>query len=117
MSKALSKLDRAFMKIYREDALVAQDKKCCYCAERLNYRSVTAEHKQPRSKNGSDKRENIAGSCRDCNEAKGSMTDAAFKKLIKSFPSGKHYKIILSWSRRRINLALGRFEKGWGGYQ
>jgi hypothetical protein len=109
----LSKLDRAFVKVYREEALLSQDKKCCYCHDLLTFKSVTAEHKQPRSKNGSDAKENIAGSCRACNEAKGAITDAKFKKLIKSFPSGMNYKIILTWSRRRINLALERFEKGW----
>lgn len=110
MSKNLSKLDRAFIKIYREDALIEQHKKCCYCHEPLTFKTVTAEHKTAKSKNGSNARKNIAASCEPCNSIKGSMSDAEFKKVIKSFPTGRHFRFLLAWSRRRINLALDRLD-------
>jgi len=106
-----SKLDKAFIRVYREEALVTQYHKCFYCRDRLSYRNTTAEHIKPKSKNGLNTKENIAGSCEPCNRAKGSMNDSQFKKLIKSFPTGSHWQVIMTWNRRKINIYLERMEK------
>lgn len=106
-------LDLAFIRVYREQARVEQNSQCEYCFERLSYNTATADHVKAQSKNGSDRKENIVAACSPCNSAKGSMSVGNFKNLIKSneIPRGKHWTILLAWSRRRINLALNRLEK------
>lgn len=105
------RLDAAFMRVYREQARVLQKSRCKYCYEPLTARSATADHVKARSKSGTDRRENIVAACEPCNKAKGSMSVAAFQKLLHSFPSGHGLPILLTWSRRRLNLAVVRAEK------
>lgn len=109
--KKVDKLERAFMKIYREEALIKQAGTCKYCHERLTYKNVTAEHVKARSKGGLNRKENIAASCEPCNKLKGQMEESKFIKILKNFPAGQDYEFILTWSKRRINLALERLEK------
>lgn len=105
------RLDAAFIRVYREQARIEQKSRCKYCQERLSARSATADHVKPRSKQGSDRRENIVAACEPCNKAKGSMSVGEFQKLLHSFPAGHDIQILLAWSRRRINLAVARAER------
>ncbi len=105
------RLDAAFLRVYREQARVQQKARCKYCYEPMTARSATADHVTARSKRGSDRRENIVAACGPCNSSKGSMSVAAFQKLLHSFPSGHGIPILLAWSRRRLNLAVLRAEK------
>lgn len=105
------RLEAAFIRMYREQARVEQKSRCKYCYDPLSARSATADHVKARSRNGSDRRDNIVASCGPCNTAKGSMSGAVFQKLLHSFPSGHGVSILLAWSRRRINLAVMRAEK------
>lgn len=100
-----------FIKVYREQARVEQNSECYYCYEPLTFRTATADHIVPQKKHGNHSRKNIAACCAECNQAKGHMSEGKFIKLIKSFPSEQHYRILLCWSRRRINLALKRLSK------
>ena len=106
MQKA--KLERSFIRAYREDARVQQNSECAYCFERLTYKTNTADHKVAKANGGSNGKSNIEACCRDCNGLKGKMSPAQFKKLIKSFPHGHSVRMMLAWSRRRINLATNR---------
>jgi hypothetical protein len=105
------RLDAAFLRVYREQARADQKSRCKYCHEPLTARSATADHVRPRARNGSDRRENIVAACEPCNKAKGRMEVAAFQKLLHSFPSGHGIPVLLSWSRRRLNLAVARAER------
>lgn len=110
MSKQkLKKLDRKFIKVYREQDLKLRDGKCTFCFEPLTYKNVTADHAKAKSTGGSNQSSNIIAACRPCNQAKGSMTVAQFCKLIKN-PFGKNcdISILLIWSRRKINLQVDR---------
>jgi Restriction endonuclease len=102
------RLDAAFIRVYREQARVEQKSRCKYCHDRISARSATADHVKPRSKSGSDRKENIVAACGPCNMAKGSMAVGEFQKLLHSFPSGHSIAILMAYSRRRINLAAGR---------
>lgn len=110
------RLDAAFMRVYREQARVEQKSLCKYCQERLSARTATADHVRPRSKHGSDRRENIVAACEPCNKAKGSMSVGEFQKLLQAFPAGHDVPILLAWSRRRINLAVARAERRMRSY-
>lgn len=105
------RLEAAFLRVYREQARVQQMSRCKYCHDPLTARSATADHVKARSRNGSNRQENIVAACEPCNKAKGSMTVGAFQKLLHSFPHGHGIPILLAWSRRRINLAAARAEK------
>jgi hypothetical protein len=105
------RLDAAFLRVYREQARAYQKSRCKYCHEPMSARTATSDHVKPRSRNGSDRRENIVAACEPCNSSKGSMSVATFQKLLHSFPSGHGIPILLAWSRRRINLAVLRAEK------
>jgi 5-methylcytosine-specific restriction endonuclease McrA len=54
--------------------LGAVDGRCHYCGERPRTFEVEQDHKTPVSRGGSDAIDNIAVSCRGCNEEKGRMT-------------------------------------------
>lgn len=108
MSRKLRKLNKKFIKIYREDSLRENKGVCAFCHEPLTYKTVTAEHKIPKSKGGTDRKENIGATCRSCNSLKGNMSDNQYLNLIKRFPSGKSINYLLAWSRRRLNLQVER---------
>jgi|TARA_R100000750_G_C2327939_1_gene88983 HNH endonuclease len=44
--------------------------KCEYCGVALNESNASIDHKMPRSKGGTDERENLAAACRQCNTQK-----------------------------------------------
>lgn len=113
MSKIFNKkrLDQAFIRVYRESARLEQNCQCDYCYEPLTFKTNTADHVKAQKNKGNNSKENIVACCKPCNQAKGHMSVAQFKKTIKSFPSGKPWPFMMAWSRRRINLALNRMEK------
>lgn len=97
-----------FIKVYREDSLRENEGQCTFCHDPLNYKNVTADHRHPKSKGGLNQKTNIVAACEPCNKAKGSMSEAKFRKLIKTFPSGQDMKFIMAWSRRKLNLQTNR---------
>ena len=52
--------------------------KCVYCNKALELNEGTLEHKQPVSRNGTNKRENLAIACVSCNCTKGNKTEKEF---------------------------------------
>lgn len=57
----------------------ASDGKCHYCRVEISESSSWhLEHKQPRTKGGTDEMSNLAVSCARCNLEKGDMTEAEF---------------------------------------
>ena len=79
------KMDTKFKKVYREQALAENRFQCRYCFEPLTFKNVTADHVQPKSKGGLDRKENFAPCCLSCNRMKGSMTANQDMNRIKSF--------------------------------
>jgi hypothetical protein len=74
----------------RDQAVVRQHGKCCYCDVMLlppgtGPLSATAEHLIPRSEGGATNVENIAAACRYCNStrarAKRTLSPGAFREL------------------------------------
>jgi len=55
-----------------------QNGRCYYCKKAIPYGEGNKEHKQPRSKGGTNFKENLAFTCIPCNTAKGAMTEAQF---------------------------------------
>lgn len=98
---------RAWLRMYKEDALREQHFKCCYCRDPLTFKASTTEHKQPKSKGGGHSKQNIAASCARCNRAKGDIQDAKFQKIIKH-PEGDPFDIWMVYVRRKLNLQIER---------
>lgn len=57
-----------------------QGGKCYYCNKKLQ--ELSLDHKQPRSKGGTDHISNLAITCYYCNNTKGNMTENEFKAFI-----------------------------------
>jgi 5-methylcytosine-specific restriction endonuclease McrA len=100
--------DRAWIKMFTLDAWIKQGCKCAYCHEPMRREDLTGDHVDPLIHGGSTKRENIKAACRPCNLTKGSMTEAAFLKAIKSPKPGCDIHIWLAWFRRRLWLRTER---------
>ena len=57
-----------------------QGHRCVYCGNEYLYNELEIEHMIPKSLGGSDNIRNCQLACSSCNEAKGTMTDIAFRK-------------------------------------
>ena len=86
----------------RTEAATAQGGLCKYCQEPLRPETISADHIRPRIRGGTTERDNINAACRDCNQAKGSMSVGAFLRAIKSPWPGAPFPIWLAFMRRRI---------------
>ncbi len=98
----------ALRRLAREAALTKQNGRCRYCRAVLTLATVTAEHKRPRCKGGTDAPANIAASCSPCNGLKARRTDGEFMRLIKAPPPGSPLELWLAHAGRRLNLAAER---------
>lgn len=102
-----ARMNAAFLRRYRLEAWEDQGHCCKYCHAPLPTALVTADHRVPRSRGGTNMRRNIDALCRECNSAKGSMSAGAFAKAIRD-PSGHALHMKLAWARRRIWIAAHR---------
>ena len=100
--------DTTWARVFRADALAAQNGRCCYCREPIKHDDATAEHVRARRNGGTTNRENIRAACEACNLTKGSRSEAAFIRAIKNPAPGDGIHIWLAWSRRRIWLRTER---------
>lgn len=105
------KSDRTYLKIARTESLKEHNNRCVYCFEPLTQKTVTADHKIPKSKGGSNRKTNIVPCCVSCNQLKGSLGANAFKNKIKAatYPeNGLDWRMLKF--RRNINIKLDRME-------
>jgi len=54
---------------------------CCYCGCQLHNKNKTIDHVKPLSDGGESHQRNLVICCKECNEAKGNMPLAEFKKM------------------------------------
>jgi hypothetical protein len=108
---AQAKIDRAFFRAARADALTQQRGRCAYCKERLTASSVTADHMFARARGGNDNRDNILAACFLCNNAKGKRRIGEFKNLIKNPPRDARIGIRSAWMRRKLNKRIEAAER------
>ena len=93
--------ERVWKRVYRIESTKKQANKCFYCHEPLTYKTATADHVIPHSKNGKTTSENIKASCYACNQAKGILSLNEFKKKIKK-PKLVDIDFYLCYLRKRI---------------
>jgi hypothetical protein len=99
------------------EALEKQEGRCFYCHAPLSEADATADHRQPKSKGGTDRRENIVAACFPCNYAKSDLAESWFFKIInsKSPPRIGGAPMLMVWSTRRLwrrtNKACARIER------
>ncbi|MGH1352974.1 MAG: HNH endonuclease [Methyloligellaceae bacterium] len=106
--KAMMRMENAFKKAFRQDALLKQSRKCYYCYDIMNYDTVTAEHVKPRMHGGSTTRKNIKAACLNCNGAKAAMPKRQFLKIIRNPPPEASMQIKVCYIRHRLNRAIDR---------
>ncbi len=106
------KLDQAFDRADREDALRKEHGRCHYCRTKLTIRTVTRDHVDPRALGGSNQRKNIVAACERCNVAKGSMPYKQFVRMIRFPEFGDPVQFWLINMDLRINKALQKMERG-----
>lgn len=104
----MSRAEQMFLRMFRNDALCEQGRRCAYCHEPLTPQKATADHVTSRTMGGSTTRKNIKAACEPCNKTKKGMSEAAFLRAIKNPQPGDSIHIWLAWSRRRIWLATER---------
>jgi 5-methylcytosine-specific restriction endonuclease McrA len=68
-----------------------RDRYCFYCGRKLTRRCASKDHVLPRSKGGSNSKHNIVDSCKECNEAKGSLLMEEFRAVM-AFREGVNLK-------------------------
>lgn len=103
-----SKMDAAFMRMYRLNALHDQRGYCLYCFCPLDRHTATTEHREPRHGGGLDRSANIGASCNACNLTKGWMPERVFVDLISGDQPHDNIHIHLARFRRRMWLATHR---------
>lgn len=65
--------------------MLDRDKTCVYCGKDIDDKTGTVDHVIPVARGGSFELDNLVGSCKTCNEAKGDKlpTDFIFSQHIK----------------------------------
>jgi 5-methylcytosine-specific restriction endonuclease McrA len=53
---------------------------CYYCEDKLDPNNWEKDHMKPKSKGGTNRLDNLAPSCPDCNDEKGAMTVKEYLK-------------------------------------
>jgi len=110
--------ERAWVKMFREEAWHSQDRRCAYCLEPVAMSEITGDHVKSRRPGGATHRKNIKAACRPCNQLKKSMGESEFKNIIRTPPVGASFDLLMAhmrfriWRRtwlacRRINRAVG----------
>ena len=56
---------------------------CFYCGKPLDIATRTIDHVIPRSRGGSNRKENLVPACRPCNEAKGALTIKEYREQVR----------------------------------
>jgi 5-methylcytosine-specific restriction endonuclease McrA len=100
--------EQAWLRMYRTEAAQEQNGKCLYCYIPLHADNVSGEHRMARHNGGSTTRKNIGAACRECNNAKQHMSEAAFLKKVKSPKRGDGLGVFLAHFRRRLWLRTHR---------
>lgn len=95
---------------FKKDVIIeAQGNKCYYCMRPFsNKLRCTIDHLIPISAGGSDELENLVGSCKYCNKAKGSLDEQEFLELAHNI--GFDYV----WSMRHLKADEG-IRRRWNG--
>lgn len=65
--------------------------RCQYCSKRFSASELTLDHILPSSRDGSDDPENLATSCKPCNQRKGNRTPDEARMPLLSHPSALRY--------------------------
>jgi hypothetical protein len=62
--------------------LLAVSDVCHYCPEKLNFETITIDHRIPLSRGGSNYFDNLVGACKKCNTEKGSNLEIPKKESV-----------------------------------
>jgi len=100
MSIAANRINAAFLRSYRANALTAQGGYCKYCLRPLPRNAATADHRRPKAAGGNDYPSNIVAACQPCNSAKGKMSERAFLSAIKGNASIPVPLMLVRFTRR-----------------
>lgn len=108
MARYAKQIEQEIIRRGRGAALAAQSGCCKYCFEPLTEKTVTAEHRVPRSMGGSNLAHNIDAACLRCNRLKGLSSPGEFLKAIKFPTVASELELLLAHSRRKIWLKTHR---------
>ncbi len=111
----MKNINRAFMKMYKDEALRDNKMKCIYCRDILTYTSSTIEHKISKRNGGTDAKRNIQASCKNCNNTKGQLNHHEFIKIIHNKNPPTDLNHIKVWISYKLNIktenVLNKFSK------
>lgn len=103
-----SKMERAYLRMYRQDSFIYQKRRCFYCKDSFGIEKVTADHVKPKKSGGTTTKENIRAACVRCNLAKGHSPKDKFNKSLKVLPEDAKIELRLCHIRYRLNRAIDK---------
>lgn len=102
----LMRTEQMFQRLYVSEDWSARRGRCAYCTAKMSREDATGDHRVARKHGGSVNRENIKAVCKPCNAAKGTMSEAAFKAMLRSsFPPPYGEAKLCAWIRHRLEKA------------
>ena len=78
--------------------------RCQYCATKFQPADLTLDHILPSSRGGSDEPENLATSCRRCNQRKGNRTPDEARMPLLATPSALRYGLDQALLQRQAEV-------------
>lgn len=109
--RPLTKGDKLFIRVFREDSWRDEGGRCAYCREPIEKHLITADHVVPRRKGGGVNKKNIKCACESCNNLKDKMSEKAFINLLKKPPKNAKLNILLASFRYRLWTREEKAEK------
>lgn len=76
----------------RAELLIKTDRKCPYCGVQISHTTATFDHILPRSKGGTDDKDNIIVCCRRCNVKK----DDSYVEWFKCWVGGFYNEAVIN---------------------
>ena len=73
------------LKAWLDDVKQNEPTNCEYCSSKIKFIQVSIDHRQPMSRGGTSSLDNLCVCCKQCNQAKGNMTEVEWRSLLYIF--------------------------------
>lgn len=94
--------EQLWRRVHRQDALIRQGGRCCYCREPMRHHVATADHLTAQRAGGRTASDNIKAACQPCNVTKGHRTEKRFRQLIRCPGEDPSWSLLMAHMRYRL---------------
>lgn len=92
-------------------AIIAAPPDCPYCKLPINWRELSIDHIQPRSREGTSTPDNLTWSHRSCNLIKGDLNGTEFRLLLEFLDAHPAMKESIIQRMRMAGASYGRWKR------